>query len=234
MKQTPPTDQYNKTIFDLLPNNALKILEIGTGSGAMANAYKKINPSVNYIGVEIDSEYKKLSEQYCNFVYLENFETPSNPLIDEIKNTDVIIFSDVLEHMYNPWKVLDFLSTNIPAHCRVLASIPNVQHWSIQFRLLNGDFTYSDSGLLDRTHLRFFTRKTMIELFENNGLLINQIIPRIFDFPNQQQYLDLIKRNAEIMSINPEEVIIDAASFQFVIDAKSKIESLPRESQSSI
>jgi methylase of polypeptide subunit release factors len=50
MKQTPATDLFNQTIFDLLPNDAKKILEIGTGSGAMANAYKNANPAVNYVG----------------------------------------------------------------------------------------------------------------------------------------------------------------------------------------
>ena len=222
MKQTPATDLFNQTIFDLLPSNAKKILEIGTGSGAMANAYKKINPSVNYVGVEIDTEYKKLSERFCDTVYLENFETASDALLLEAIDADFIIFSDVLEHMYNPWKVLEILSNSIPEECRVLASIPNIQHWSIQMRLLNGDFDYADSGFLDRTHLRFFTRKTMIELFTKNGFLINQIQRRIFNFPNQESHLSLIRKNAEFMNINIEEAVIDAASFQLVIDAKRK------------
>lgn len=223
MEQTPPTDQYNHTVLDLLPENATKILEVGTGSGALAKAYKKINPLINYIGVEIDSEYKKLSDRYCDYVYLENFENPSNSLIKEVNKADVIIFSDVLEHMHDPWKTIHLLSKRINSNCRVLASIPNIQHWSIQFRLLNGDFSYSDTGLLDRTHLRFFTRKTMIELFENNGFAINNIIPRIFDFPSQRQFLDVIKKNAELLNIDHSQAISDAAAFQFVIDAKIKI-----------
>lgn len=220
MKQTPATDLFNQTIFDILPNDTKKILEIGTGSGAMANAYKQINSDVNYVGVEIDPEYQALSERYCETVYLENFESPSDALLHEVDDADFIIFSDVLEHMYNPWKVLKNLSERIPEHCRILASIPNIQHWSIQMRLLNGDFEYADSGLLDRTHVRFFTRKTMVQLFTNNGFSINQITPRIFNFPNQDAHLNLIRKNAELLNINVEEAVIDAASFQLVIDAK--------------
>lgn len=220
MKQTPATDLFNQTIFDILPNDTKKILEIGTGSGAMANAYKQINSDVNYVGVEIDPEYQALSERYCDTVYLENFESPSDALLHEVDDADFIIFSDVLEHMYNPWKVLKNLSERIPEHCRILASIPNIQHWSIQMRLLNGDFEYADSGLLDRTHVRFFTRKTMVQLFTNNGFSINQITPRIFNFPNQDAHLSLIRKNAELLNINVEEAVIDAASFQLVIDAQ--------------
>jgi len=220
MKQTPATDIFNQTIFDILPNDTKKILEIGTGSGAMANAYKQINADVNYVGVEIDPEYKVLSERYCNTVYLENFELPTDALLHEADDADFIIFSDVLEHMYNPWKVLKNLSERIPEHCRILASIPNIQHWSIQMRLLSGDFEYADSGLLDRTHVRFFTRKTMVQLFTNNGFSINQITPRIFNFPNQDAHLSMIRKNAELLNINIEEAVIDAASFQLVIDAK--------------
>jgi len=220
LKQTAATDIFNQTVFDLLPENITKIVEVGTGSGAMAKAYKLINPLVNYIGVEIDPDYKILSERYCNFVYLENFESPSNFLLDELKDTNFIIFSDVLEHMYNPWAVLKSLADYIPSECRVLASIPNVQHWSIQANLLNGGFEYTNSGLLDRTHIRFFTRKTIISLFEENGFSIQKIIPRIFDFPDQAIYLDYIKKCATIMNNNPTEAINDAAAFQLVVDAK--------------
>jgi ubiquinone/menaquinone biosynthesis C-methylase UbiE len=220
MKQTPATDLFNQTIFDILPKDTKKIFEIGTGSGAMANAYKQVNPAVNYVGVEIDPEYQSLSERYCDTVYLENFESPTKALLDEVNDADFIIFSDVLEHMYNPWQVLKTLSTRIPASCRILASIPNIQHWSIQMRLVNGDFEYADSGLLDRTHVRFFTRKTMIELFTKNGFSINQVIPRIFSFPNQDEHLSIIRKNAELLNINVQEAVIDAASFQLVIDAQ--------------
>lgn len=220
MKQTPATDFYNKTIFDLIPFDANKIIEVGTGSGAMARAYKEINPNVKYIGVEIAAEYKKLSERYCDYVYLANFEEPSSELINELIDADLIIFSDVLEHMFNPWDVIALLSRHIPPHCSVLASIPNIQHWSIQLGLLNGEFAYMESGLLDRTHIRFFTKKTMVELFTQNGFLINKIIPRIFDFPNQDLYLAQIKNNAATMNINQDEAVINAATFQIVIESK--------------
>jgi ubiquinone/menaquinone biosynthesis C-methylase UbiE len=219
MKQTPATDIFNQTIFDLLPSDLHKVLEVGTGSGALACAYKEINKSVEYVGVEIDDAYKELSLRYCDRIYLENFESPSTDLVNEINDADVLIFSDVLEHMYDPWKVIEFLYANVKLGSRVIASIPNIQHWSIQARLLNGEFEYTETGLLDRTHIRFFTRKTMIQLFENNGFVINSITPRIFDFPNQNIYLEWIKNNANSLGLETDSSVNDAAAFQFVVDA---------------
>mgnify|MGYP000060540044 CR=1 FL=1 len=219
MNQTPPTDIYNQTVFETMPKGLKKIIEIGTGSGALANAYKKENPNTNYIGVEIDGSYADLSSRYCEKVYLENFEKPSIDLLDELKDSDLVIFSDVLEHMYNPWKVLDTLSELLPPYSSVIASIPNTQHWSFQKSLLAGNLTYTDSGLLDRTHIRFFTRKTMQELFTKNGFSIATITPRIFDFPNQNEHLEWIKSSAIAFNLDAEEAILDAATFQFVINA---------------
>jgi 2-polyprenyl-3-methyl-5-hydroxy-6-metoxy-1,4-benzoquinol methylase len=219
MKQTPATDLFNQTLFAQLPKDLNKILEIGTGSGAMAKAYREVNNAVNYIGVEIDEAYRDLSQRYCNKTYLENFEVPSEELLSEIIDTDAVIFSDVLEHMHNPWKVLELLSKTIKPSCKIFASIPNIQHWSIQARLLNGEFEYSDTGLLDRTHIRFFTRKTMIDLFEKNGLSIKSLTPRIFNFPNQDIYLEWIKNAANMLNVDSKSAVSDAAAFQFVIEA---------------
>ena len=91
MQQTPATDIYNQQVFDLLPPDLTTILEIGTGSGALCKAYKNINPTVQYIGVEIDQAYADLSQRYCDRVYLENFEKPSNELISEIGNAQAIM-----------------------------------------------------------------------------------------------------------------------------------------------
>ncbi len=220
MNQTPATNIFNQTVFDEMPSNLKKIVEIGTGSGALANAYKQVNPNTKYIGVEIDAGYADLSRQYCDKVYLENFESPSWELINELSDADLVIFSDVLEHMYDPWKVLLNLFNTLPNNCDVIASIPNTQHWSFQKALLVGDLDYADSGLLDRTHIRFFTKKTITELFSKNGYSISAITPRIFDFPNQNEHLEWIKDNAIKFNLNYEEAILNAATFQFVINAK--------------
>lgn len=220
MKQTPATEIYNSHVYDLVPTSANKILEVGTGSGSLTAAIKKRNPAVEYVGVEISPEYVDLSRDRCDRVYLDNFEKPNYKLIQEIGNADCIIFSDVLEHFMDPWGVLEMLKTTMRPSACIVASIPNIQHWSIQLRLNRGDWRYSESGLLDKTHLRFFTRETIFELFQKTGFSIHHIEPRIFDFPNQAQALDIIAKITSLIGGNEQVSRQDASTFQFVVIAK--------------
>ncbi|RMD49523.1 MAG: class I SAM-dependent methyltransferase, partial [Ignavibacteria bacterium] len=82
---------------------------------------------------------------------------------------DLIMFADVLEHLIDPEYVLKELKNKLKPGGEIIASIPNIRHWSIFRQLLEGNWNYAEHGLLDKTHLRFFTRKTMISLFENAG-----------------------------------------------------------------
>jgi 2-polyprenyl-3-methyl-5-hydroxy-6-metoxy-1,4-benzoquinol methylase len=86
---------------------------------------------------------------------------------------DCIVFNDVLEHMPDPWEVLRMTRHLLSPIGTVVASIPNVRYLPVSVRLLlNGDFSYADVGVMDRTHLRFFTMRTMHELFEASGYAV--------------------------------------------------------------
>ena len=98
----------------------------------------------------------------------------------------------------------------IPRNGYIAACIPNAQHWSIQAKLSVGDFRYEDSGLLDRTHLRWFTRRTIYEMFENNGFKVVQDIPRIFQENSTSEILKSISHTAALCGFNPEIAIKDA------------------------
>jgi 2-polyprenyl-3-methyl-5-hydroxy-6-metoxy-1,4-benzoquinol methylase len=219
MKQTAPTDIYNQDLYNLIPDNLTSIIEIGSGSGALAKAIKLRSPNMQYIGVEIVNEYAILSERYCDKVLIDNIEKPNLELISLLQNASAIVFSDVLEHLYNPWQTLQSLRTLIPKDCSIYASIPNIQHWSIIFGLISGNFNYADSGLLDRTHLRFFTKKTIMSLFNQSGFEVSSISPRIFNFPDQEKYLSLIKQVAEQMQIDATKSVVESAAFQYTVHA---------------
>lgn len=107
----------------------------------------------------------------------------------------------------------------LPAGGTVCACIPNVQHWSLQARLCLGAFDYEDSGLLDRTHLRWFTASSMANLFESSGFQINQQQPRIFSHPKAPQALDQIQRFAQGIGGDPEWAALAALHYQFFIEA---------------
>ncbi|RZI83567.1 MAG: methyltransferase domain-containing protein [Rubrivivax sp.] len=222
MLQTPSHEFHNPDLLNLIPQSAKNLIEIGCSSGALAREFKKQNASCDYFGVEIDPGYAELARRHCNQVEVRDLDDVDTAFFLENKHRDVWIFGDTLEHFKNPWKVLEGIRNVMPGHACVIACIPNVQHWSLQVRLSMGDFNYEDSGLLDRTHLRWFTRKTIIQMFAQTGLTIIEGSPRIFDEPHREDFLELIGDLAEAAGANREEAMADATPLQYVIKAVPK------------
>lgn len=88
---------------------------------------------------------------------------------------DVIVFADVLEHLVDPARVLMSAKERLSPSGRMVISIPNVAHLTVRLQLLFGSFTYTDRGILDRTHLHFYTRKTLLTMLRECGLEVTQI-----------------------------------------------------------
>jgi protein-L-isoaspartate O-methyltransferase len=88
---------------------------------------------------------------------------------------DAIVYGDVLEHVSDPLAALVALNATLAAGGRVIASVPNVAHLWVRLQLLAGRFEYADRGILDRTHLRFFTRRTFVALLEQAGLAVEEL-----------------------------------------------------------
>lgn len=92
---------------------------------------------------------------------------------------DCVVFNDVLEHLIDPWEALRLTRPLLSEAGRVVAMIPNIRHVRAVMPLLfRGRWDYADTGLLDRTHLRFFTRATMIDLFETAGYTVKSVTPQ--------------------------------------------------------
>ncbi len=132
---------------------------------------------------------------------------------------DCWIFGDSLEHLKNPWELLEKIRKVIPADGNIVACIPNAQHWSVQARLCCGEFRYEQSGLMDKTHLRWFTRQTMFEMFNGAGFRIEEGAPRIFHEPAREKFLPAIKAFAACVGADPEIAAEDALPIQYVIRA---------------
>ncbi len=219
MEQTPVHEQHNPDLLALIPKNAKTIVEVGCSSGALAREYKKINSNCQYLGVECVAEYAKLAERYCDSVFVADIESVDEMFLRDTLAGDCWIFGDALEHLKNPWALLSKIRKNIPDHGSIVACIPNAQHWSIQARLSCGDFRYEDSGLLDRTHIRWFTRLTIIEMFRDAGFKIVEGSPRIFNEPNRERVLPVIRSMAACIGADPEMAVNDALPLQYVLRA---------------
>lgn len=153
-------------ILQYVPDRALKILEVGCGEGKFAQ--NLITENREIWGVELNT---KAAETASSFLY-RVFDGPIEQNIDNLPDNyfDLIIFNDVLEHLIDPSSVLEQIRQKLKTNGEILASIPNLRFAKVTYNLIfKKDFTYTEFGILDSTHLRFFTIKTMKNLFENTG-----------------------------------------------------------------
>jgi len=148
-------------------------VEIGCGQGDMLAALKQEGRVYNScIGVELDRDAAERARSVFDIVYAE----PIEKIIDLLPMAGCLVLADVLEHLEEPWQMLQTIKTKLAQDGVVYASIPNVAYYEVSWRLLwNGTFTYTDTGILDRTHLRFFTKPGMEELFTQAGLRIKRM-----------------------------------------------------------
>lgn len=118
---------------------------------------------------------------------------------------------------------------SLPPNAAVLACIPNAQYWSLQVRLNNGEFRYEDEGLLDRTHIRWFTRTTVVELFRATGFAIVEGGARvtIADEPQRDDALRGIRALAEAVGGDAEAAVENAMAFQWIIRAAPVPDNVP-------
>lgn len=223
MLQTPAHDQHNPDLLKLIPINSSRLIEVGCSSGALAREFKALSPCCHYVGIDIDPHYAELSKRYCDESFALDIEAADSTFWVNAADRDCWVFGDTIEHFKDPWSVLEKIRNVIPVGGRVVACIPNAQHWSLQVRLSAGDFRYQDSGLLDKTHLRWFTRQTIIEMFESTGFEIEAGFPRIFDEPNRELFLPAIEQLASRVGADPKVAVADALPLQYVLRAAPKV-----------
>ena len=149
----------------------LEILEVGCSAGYFGSLLCKSGHIV--WGVEPDKESSSEAEKSLNYVFNGSLDDFFSSYPD--KKFDVIIFGDVIEHLSNPEAVLISLQQNLTTDGCIVASIPNVAHLSVRAMLFEGRWDYNELGIMDNTHLHFYTRNTIIDLFENAGFNVNDI-----------------------------------------------------------
>jgi 2-polyprenyl-3-methyl-5-hydroxy-6-metoxy-1,4-benzoquinol methylase len=148
-----------------------RLLDLGCGSGATVALVKEAR-SVEWAGgVEIDQASAEAARAVCDEVWAIDAAHTSFEHEIAASSLDLVLCLDVLEHLADPWTMVRRLSPLIAPGGRLIVSVPNIRNWKFLWRLATrGDFRYTDAGLLDRTHLRFFVRDTAVELATCAGL----------------------------------------------------------------
>ncbi len=154
------------------PMDHFAVLEIGCDCGANLLGIKNIYPNADLYGVELNPHAAEIAEHIA-MVSVEDIEKSEN-LFGGMK-FDYIIFGDVLEHLQAPERIVGYCRQLLNSNGKIIASIPNLMHYTIFKELLSGNFTYTDTGLLDRTHIHFFTYKEIVKMFKAQGYTIESI-----------------------------------------------------------
>jgi len=164
---TDAPQEVARMLADLVPVGS-RVLDVGCGAGSVSRIIADTR-NAKITGIEPNSQRAEAARARGLEVYQEPF-TPG--IVQRLEPFDVILFADVLEHVADPGSFLQFACRGLLPGGRVVASVPNVAHWSVRLDLLRGRFDYQPTGIRDATHLRWFTADTVRSLFETNGLRV--------------------------------------------------------------
>ena len=155
--------------LQMLPDQS-KVLDVGTASGTLARMCA--DKPLHLFGIEPNADWAQIASPLYERIWVGTIEE-----IEEgcLRGYDVVVLGDILEHLPAPEQVLQKLLDYQSPNCLFIISVPNIANLWVRLNLLFGRFEYTDRGILDRTHLHFFTRTSLVAMLENTGLQIISI-----------------------------------------------------------
>jgi 2-polyprenyl-3-methyl-5-hydroxy-6-metoxy-1,4-benzoquinol methylase len=167
-----PFDE-RREVLPFVPPSARRILDVGCGRGGFGYTLREADPSRTIWGVEADLDFVLEASPHYDEILQGTFP---DVLSSCSLRFDCIVFNDVLEHMVDPWEALRAARAQLAPGGTVVASIPNVRNLRTLFDLVvRGQWTYVDMGVLDRTHLRFFTKRSILAFFRDSGFVVEAL-----------------------------------------------------------
>lgn len=201
-------------ILDLVGDDK-RVLDVGTSTGYVAKLLSESGCEV--VGLELDPAAARQAGEHCERIIVGDVE--SLDLEAELggDSFDAVLFGDVLEHLRDPLGTVERLRPFVRPEGYIVASIPNVAHGSVRLALLQGRFDYTELGLLDDSHLRFFTRSSIERLFTEADLeigVLERTTRGIFDTEVVVDRESVPDEVLELLRRDPE-----ARTYQFVLTA---------------
>ncbi|MBN1914150.1 MAG: class I SAM-dependent methyltransferase [Candidatus Omnitrophica bacterium] len=156
------SNRGNLKIVEFVKENHKKILDVGCGTGGNAQLIKKKFPHAVIDGITISKRESGECLKHMRNLYIIDINTEWPGFTD--CKYDLILFSHILEHTVSPKDIIGRFSGLLSECGQILIAVPNFMNWKTRFELLKGRFRYTDEGIFDFTHLRFFTFYTVKEL----------------------------------------------------------------------
>ncbi|MBN8873072.1 MAG: methyltransferase domain-containing protein [Rhodospirillales bacterium] len=211
----PHPSQPNPDLLSRIPLSARAVVEIGCGTGALAAAHRAVNPRVRWYGVDSDPAAIEEAARWMDGAACLDIETDPLPF-DLPEGIDCLIYGDALQRLRDPSAVLRRHVAQLQDEGMLLICVPNLEHWSFAERLLRGTWAYEPAGLLDRTHLRWFTLDTLRQDLLEMGLSICDVHPRIFAPEAAQRFTAAIAPALAALGVDQERYLQRAMPLQYV------------------
>ena len=206
-------------VIDLVGHDK-SVLDVGCATGDVARALVARGCRVS--GLEIDADAAEKARPDLDQLVIADLNT--SVLTEHFRpgSFDVVIFADVLEHLLDPARVLEDSLTLLAPQGRVVVSIPNIAHGGVRLALLQGRWQYTETGLLDATHVRFFTRSTFADLLEDAGLVIEELRSTVADPMSTEVEVDGDQIPAAVVEWVRDQP--EALHYQFIASARRPLE----------
>lgn len=221
-------EHFNPALLEVLAHPPRTLLDIGCAAGLLGYVVKQKNPSCRTIGIEPNKATaqraaERLDQVLCGKFEDFNLEAEGIPL----GSVDTVVAADVLEHMYDPWHVMTGLKPYLSKDAQIILSIPNTRHLGLMKTMLDdGLWTYKEKGLLDITHIRFFTLSEIATFLTQTGYRLEHV--NYFLDPNFEQFYAQNQNKPEINvrvgrlsleGLKPKE-LAELCTWQFFIRAR--------------
>lgn len=219
-------DGLNQKLLDAIPPDASNVLELGCANGRLGRRFKELHPGAQWWGVDLSANAVAAATMHLDRVFALDLDRDDLPELEG--GFDVIVIGDLLEHLREPAKLLQALYDLSTPNARIVCCLPNMGHLSVLERMVAGDISYEDAGLLDRTHMRFFSPSSAFKTFLDAGWLPNMEDGYRIESP-QTAFAAHIVAAAQALGVPARTALRNLGLYQMIIVcAKWPVQSLLR------
>lgn len=211
--------EISRTILSLIPPGTTNVVEVGQCEGTLVRMFKTLHPQSLYTAINTDLSRLSLSRGLFDSSLSLPIESLNDETLAQFKHQQCWVLNQALEFMQDPWQFLARLRKVLPPEGTVIACVPNMQHWFLQAKLACGDFRYESEGLIPQKQLRWFTRISILQMFQQAGFKVVSGQPIIREKMENDAIKLAITTFARSAGVDPEMALRDAMPYQFIIKA---------------